>query len=150
MTCMWDLSRLRWCGAGSAMVGMRCGGSTLGADAGVCVTSAGRRRALWAGCTGERRTLKDCACGAGETSGTYTRDRGPAAESKIVASWRMARSWSWPSVAKGAAGENLNRASIKLRAASWALSTEDVWGMAQLWVKKSTVLAMRSAAVDGM
>ena len=39
--------------------------------------------------------------------------QGPAAESKIVASWRIVRSWSWPSTAKGAAGDGLARVSIK-------------------------------------
>ena len=135
ITCAWDRSRVRWCGTGSAMVGMRCGGATLGADAGVCVAAVGSRRAEGARCTGARRTLGDGARGAGETSGTTRGDRGPAAESKIEVSWRMARRWSWPSVAKGAVGNWLARASIKLREACWASLAEDVWGMAQLWEK---------------
>ena len=135
MTCAWDQSVVRWCGAGSAMVMMRCGGATLGADAGVCVAAVGRRRAEGARCTGARRTLVDGARGSGETSGTAGGDRRPAAESKIVESWRMARSWSWPSVAKGAAGDRLARASINLWAARWALLVEDIWGIAQLWGK---------------
>ena len=68
-------------------------------------------------------------------SGTSGGDRGPAAESKIVASWQMARSWSCPSVAKGVAGDGLYRASIKSREACWESLAEDVWGMAQLWGK---------------
>ena len=81
-------------------------------------------------CTGARRTLGDGARGAGETSGTAGGDREPTAESKIVASWRMACSWSWPSLAKGKAGNRLARALIKSRAARWVLSEEDVLGMA--------------------
>ena len=71
---------------------MRCGGATLRADVGVCFGAAWRRRAEGARCTGARRTLGDGAHGAGETSGTARGDRGPAAESNIVSSWRMARS----------------------------------------------------------
>ena len=132
MTCAWERSGVRWCGAGSAVVGMICGGYTLGADDGVCVTAAGRRRDEGARCTGASRTLGDGERGAGNTSGTARGYRGLTAESKIVASWRMVRSWYWPSVAKGAAGDGLARASIKSQAAHWALSAEDVWGMAQL------------------
>ena len=135
MTFSWDRSGVRQCRAGSAVVGMRCGGATLVAGAGICVAAARRRRAGGARCTGASRTLGDGVRGAGETSGTSGVDKGPAEESKIVASWRMARSWSWKSVAKGAAGEGLAGASIKSRAARWASSAEDVWGMAQLWGK---------------
>ena len=133
MTCLWDWRGVRWCGAGSSVVGIRCGGATLGAGAGVYVAVAGRRRADGARCTGEMRTLGDGARGAGETSGTAGGDREPAAESKIVAIWRMVRSWSWTSVAKGEASNGLARASIKSQAAHWASSEEDVWGLAQLW-----------------
>ena len=108
---------------------MRCGGGARGAE--------GER------CTGARRTLGDGSRVAGETSGMAGGDRGPATESKIVASWRMARSWSWPIVAKDAAGEGLSRTLIKSRAACWALLEEDVWGMAQLWGKYSTAQGMR-------
>ena len=104
--------------------GFSRGGSTLIASAGVCVTAAGSRRAEGARCTGARLTLGDGARGAGETIGTAGGDRRPAAESKILANWRMARSWSWTSVAKGAAGDRLARASIKSQAARWASSTE--------------------------
>ena len=150
MTCAWDLSVVCRCGPGSAVVGMICGGATLRSDDGVCVAAAGRRRAEGARCNGARRTLGYSACGAGETSGMDGGDRGPEEESKIVESWQMARSWSWTSVAKGAAGDGLARASIKSRAAIWVSSTEDVWGMAQLWGKHSTVLAIRLAAMDSM
>ena len=57
--CVWDRSGVRWCGAGSAVVGMICVGATLEADAGVCVAAAGRRRAEGALCTGARQTLRD-------------------------------------------------------------------------------------------
>ena len=132
MKCAWDQIGVCWCGAGSDVAGIKCGGANRGADAGVCVAAAGRRHAEGARCTGARRTLGDGARGAGETSGTAGGDRGPAAELNIVAIWRMARRWSWPRVAKGAAGDRLARASIKSLAARWASSTEDVWGMAQL------------------
>ena len=131
------------------MVGMRYDGSTIRADATVFVAAAGQRRAEGGRCTGARRTLGDGARGAGEMSGTAGGDQGPAAESKTVASWRMARSWSWPSVAKGAASNRLTRASIKSRAARAVSLAEDLWGMAHLWGGESTVLAMCSAAVDG-
>ena len=114
-------------------MGMRCGGGTLGAGDGGCVAAAGRRRTEGAHCTGSRSTLGDGAHGAGERSGTARGDRGLAAESKIVASWQMACSWSWPSVAKGAAGYGLTRVSIKSQPARWVLSGEDVWSMAQFW-----------------
>ena len=133
MTCLWDRSGVHWCGAGSSMVKMRCGGATLGAAAGVCVALEGYRSTEGAQYTGSRCTLRDGARGAGETSGTAGGDRGPAAESKIVAIWRMVRSWSWTSVAKGEASNGLARASIKSQAARWASSEEDVWGLAQLW-----------------
>ena len=74
------------------MVGMRCGRATLGSDAGVCVAAAGRRCAEGACFNGARRTLRDGARGSGETSGTARGYRGLAVESKIVVSWRMARS----------------------------------------------------------
>ena len=146
--CVWDRSGVCWCGAGSAMVRMRCGGAILGTGAGACVAAAGRRRAEGARCTGARRTLGDGARGDGETSGTTGGDRGPAAESKIVASWRMARSWYFPSVEKGATGDRLFRALVKSRSTCWASPTEDVWGMVPLWGVNLTVLAMRLAAVD--
>jgi hypothetical protein len=69
---------------------------------------------------------------------------------KMSASFRMACSCSWPSVAKGAAGEGLARASRRARAASVAASEEDVFGTGQSWGKDSTVLAMRSARVFEM
>ena len=95
------------------MVGMRCGGATLRAYAGVCVAAAGCRRAEGSSCTGDRRTLRDGVRGAGERSVTARGDQGPVAESKIVASWRMVCSWSWPSVSKCVAGDRLSRALIK-------------------------------------
>ena len=110
---------------------MICGGTTLGADAGFCIAAAGRRRIEGVHCTRARRTLRYGARGVGERIGTAGGDRGPATESKIVASWRMTHSSSWPSMEKGAEGDGLDRALIKLRAARWASSTEDVWGMAQ-------------------
>ena len=150
MTCAWDQSGVRRCGAGSAVGEMRCGVATLGDDAGIYVGAEWCRRAKWARCNGARRTIGDGARGAGETSGTAGGDRGPASELKIVASWWMACSWSWPSVTKGAAGDGLARALIKLQAVRWASLAEDVWGMAQLWGGNSTVLAISLAAVDGM
>ena len=84
---------MRRCGDGSAVVRVRCSGSTLGADAGVCVAAAGSRSAEGERCTGERRALGDGARGNGETSGTAGGDRGTAAESKIVESWQMACIW---------------------------------------------------------
>ena len=150
MACEWDWSGVRRCGAGSAVAGMRCGGATLGDDAGVCVAAAGRRRAEGAYCTGERHTLGYGACGACETSGTAVGDQGPAAELKIVASWRMTRSWYWPSVAKGATRDGLASASIKSWAARWESLAEDIWSMEKLWGKKLTVLVMHLAAVNGM
>ena len=89
MTCVWDRIGVRWCSTGSAVVGMRCGGSNLGSDAGVCFRAAWLRRTEGARCTGSRRTLGDGERGAGETSGTVGGGRGPEAESKIVAIWRM-------------------------------------------------------------
>ena len=150
MTCAWDRSGVHRCGAGSDVVGMSCGGSILGADAGVCVAAAGCRRAEWAHCTWARRTVRDGAREDGKTSGTAREDRRLAAESKIVTSLRMVHIWSWPSVSKGAAGNRLARVSIKSRAARWVSLTENVWGMAQLWRKNSTVLAMCSAAAASM
>ena len=92
---------------------MRYDGSTIRADATVCVAAAGQRRAEGGRCTGARRTLGDGAHGDGETSGTAGRDRGPTVESNVVASWRMGRNWSWSIVANGVAGDRLDRASIK-------------------------------------
>ena len=100
-----------------------------------------KRTVFWQGAPSES------AHGAGESSGTARGDRVPATESNIVAIWWMARSWYWPSVVKGATGDGLARAVIKSREARWASLAEDVWVMAQLCGKKSTVLAMHSAAV---
>ena len=111
---------------GSSVVGMGCGRDTLGSGDVVCVSAVGRRRAEGERCTGAMRNLGDGACGAGEMTGTAGGDRRPAAESKIVTIWRMARSWSWPSLEKGAVGDRFSRASIKLHAAHWLLSAEDV------------------------
>ena len=49
-----------------------------------------------------------------------------------MGSWQITRSYSRPSEAKVAAGNRFARASIKLRAACWVSSAEDVFGMAQL------------------
>ena len=94
------------------MVGIRCGVATLGAHAVICIVVAGRMRAGRVRCTGTRHTLRDGAREAGGTSDTAGGDRGPAAESKIVASWQIVHSWSWPSVAKGGAGNGLARTLI--------------------------------------
>ena len=131
------------------MVWMRCGGSTLRSGVGVCVAAVGCRRAEGGRYTGARRTLGDGVSGAGEMSGTARGDRGPATESKIAASWRMARSWTFPSVAKGATVNGFARALIKSREVRFASSAEEVWGMAQIWGGDTMVLAMRLAAVDG-
>ena len=62
----------------------------------------------------------------------------------------IARSWSSPTVAKGAAGAGLERASARARAALVAASIEEVLGTGQSCGKNSTVLATRSARVFGI
>ena len=64
-----------------------------------------------------------------------------------MGSWQITRSYSRPSEAKVAAGNRFARASIKLRAACWVSSAEDVLAWRSC-AEKSTVLAMCSAAVD--
>ena len=60
--------------------------------------------------------------------------------------WR-ARVWESPKVAKGDAGAGCNNASVSIRAASFALSADDVFGMFRSWGKNSTVRATRSFLV---
>ena len=66
---------------------------------------------------------------------------------KMSESWRSARICSLPNVWKGAAGAGLRRASARIRAASEALSAEELLGMSMSCGKNSTVREIRSALV---
>ena len=129
---------------------MRCGIATIRVGRGVGVAATGRSLEDVARWEGAMCTLGYGACGYGTTSGAPGGDRGLAVESKIVASWQMARSWSWPSVSKGVAGDGFAIVSIKLQAACWASSAEDVFWHDKIVQKNLTVLVMRLAAMDVM
>jgi hypothetical protein len=69
---------------------------------------------------------------------------------KMAASCFRAVSCSWPTGAKGAAGVGCLRAATRSKAACRVASAEEVRGMRHEWGKNSTVLEIRSAAVEVM
>ena len=97
--------------------------------------------------TGDALGEGGAASGAGTLGGVTVSTGGEVAAAKIVARSSSAWSWDWPKVAKGAAGDGCLSALIRDWAERSATSAEEVLGMAQLWGKNWTVLAIRSEAV---
>ena len=89
-------------------------------------------------------------CGAGARNvgaGTGGEGAVAAVAEKILNSCWRACVWESPKVANGDAGAGCNNALVSIRAASFALSADDVVGIVRLWGKNSTVRATRSFLV---
>ena len=88
--------------------------------------------------------------GAGARDGVASTGGGGAVAAvvkKISDSCWRACVWVLPKGANGDAGAGWSNASVSMRAASFALSADDVVGMVRSWGKNSTVRAMRSFLV---
>ena len=74
---------------------------------------------------------------------------GEVASSNIEASCLMAAICSVPNAGKGEAGEGWRSAAVSSRAASVAVSADEVAGIMALWGKNSTDREIRSERVLG-